>query len=210
MRLKKLQDIDRLATLPEGVVFRKELIWAKIHNRNTKKRLWLKFVSIAACFILLSGGLWWMSPYNMPKENALLTTTVQEPDFDIPLVVVLDEPTTSGVDSKEFENINKETPEKISIPEIVEIKEIPLKPVPSEPERNLPQIFRVEQSTPEPLSPSAQALKKSLAKLKSNERIQEKLVVEKLSMEQMLKARNHFTKEKSVTNRGQNIKTTKK
>lgn len=212
MRLKKLQDIDRSASLPEGVDFRKELIWMNIQNRTTKKSYWLKYTSIAACLILLAFGLWLMSNYNIPRENTLLLTTVQDPDFNIPKIDLLGKPTTSDVDNRGLKTLNKDASKKISIsiPVIVEIKEIPLKPGPTEPIIILPRMFTIEQPEPERLSPSAQALKKSLAKLKSNEKVPETLVVEKLSLEQMLKARNHFTMEKSVTNRGQNIKTTKK
>jgi len=201
MLKKSFENIDQRAKIPEGIEFRKDPIWDNIQKNKTKKKskkIWLW--SAASLIPLILFAIWQLNPSDEFKENYILTTvtpnsTVEVRDLDL--------------------NFQENKPEKrtiqpkilkdklLSVTEKESVSEDSLAALPTRDQSKTfwPNIVfeeTIEETEIKKLSPSAEALKNALAKTKEDGKTEERIVVEKLTFEQMIQARKNYFLEKNT------------
>lgn len=202
MLKKTFENIDNRASIPIGIVFRKDQYWDRI-EKTPRKNPTSILVWIAACFaLLLLGGTWYLLEYRDAPAQYVLSN-IPKTSQEILLLEKYERNSTKDIQPLDAEV--KEPTYQISLPPIdslVEGNNEGEDPV-SKPTRAFVfPPFEADESDQKALeevqlSPSASALKNALANTKKEKPKEERLVVEKLTFEQMIQARKNYFIEKS-------------
>jgi preprotein translocase subunit SecF len=201
MLKKSFENIDQRAKIPEGIEFRKDPIWDNIQKNKTKKKsrkIWLW--SAASLIPLILFAIWQLNPSDEFKENYILTTvtpnsTVEVRDLDLNFQE--NKPEKSTVQPKILKDKLLSVTEKESVSE----DSSAAFPTRNQSKTSWPTIVfeeTKEETEVKKLSPSAEALKNALAKTKEDGKTEERIVVEKLTFEQMIQARKNYFLEKNT------------
>jgi hypothetical protein len=202
MLKKSFENIDNRASIPKEITFRKELYWDKIQKIPAKKThpYW---VWIAASFTLLVGfGFWVLQGSIEFTPQYIISQVSQDSQMNVALreipkpiakkiyfgetrVLQLPEPLAlkKADNLEENENFGQKS---------TNTQRLILMPSFNIEEEEEKQVQEEKQ-----LSPSANALKKALANTKKEVPKEEKMVVEKLTFEQMIQARRNYFIEKN-------------
>lgn len=198
MLRKSFENIDYKAQIPEGIEFRKEHIWERIEKRPKKNPKWIWYGSAAALIPLILLSIWILKPSQDIKPNYILTSVKS----DYPALNI-ERPTSLANQDKDETEIQENKSPIPSKQEDVLVTDVPdssLVLPKNEDSKIIRQTIVLEEILKEPeekkLSPSAEAIKNALAKTKGDQKVEERLVVEKFTFEQMLEARKHYMQEK--------------
>lgn len=197
MLKKSFENIDQRANIPAGIEFRKELIWENIQKRTRKKQTWRWIWMAASLSPLLLLGIWMVMPSQKTETNYLLTRVVPENYMGVPVYKPTFEEKKQGeisivakITFKDSIHIQKNNPVALDSSEAIQSKERSTISRPS-------IVFEYSSNEPEvkKLSPAAEALKNALAKTKVEGKTEERIVIEKLTFEQLIQARKHYQQE---------------
>ncbi len=189
MRLKSQGNIDKDAQLPEGVEFRKDLIWDQIQKEQPRKRpvfWWLA----AACLLVGIAFLF----YPRAKDESVILPIIAQNNTLEPKVNVVPEVISEIEVLQESEIKLVEIKERELVTPLIVEKE---NPVFTDSSSNLDLTFIDSQKTIKPmvaivpiiqakadqeLSPAALRLQKSLRKMNPNKLSDQILIVEKFNL----------------------------
>ncbi|MFD2200165.1 hypothetical protein [Shivajiella indica] len=197
MLRKSFENIDQRANIPEGIEFRKELIWENIQKSSSKKRSWRWIWLAASLFPLLLLGIWMVIPSQKIETNYLLSRVMPENYMEVPVYKPTFKEKKQGeisivakITLKDSIHIRENNPVALDSSEAIQSKENSTTSRPS-------IVFEYSSNEPEvkKLSPAAEALKNALAKTKVEGKTEERIVVEKLTFEQQIQARKHYQQE---------------
>lgn len=198
MLRKSFENIDQRAKVPTGFEFKKERIWEKVSKRPKKdsRRFW--YWSAAALIPLILLSFWFFKP-TVATEPNYLTTTISSGSFE--MIVELQ---TSTIDQKPEKAIVSIPDQPVPFDENEVLETISPDSLESiyndEPSKILRKTIVFEDIITEPeekkLSPSALAIQNALEKTKVEQKVEERMIVEKLTFEQMIQARKQYMQEK--------------
>ncbi|EOZ98016.1 hypothetical protein A33Q_1523 [Indibacter alkaliphilus LW1] len=198
MLRKSFENIDQRAKIPVGVEFRKEEVWGKVVKASRKDRTRYRYWAAAALIPIIALSIWYFKASTDAEPRYLLTAISSDQSN------MVEEIPTSNWEQKPEKTISTATHQE---EEFVE-KEVwkPITPDSTETlhkneqSKILRQTIVLEDtfatSEEKKLSPSAQAFQQALEKTKIEKKVEERMIVEKLTFEQMIQARRQFMQEK--------------
>ncbi|TVP53920.1 MAG: hypothetical protein EA341_00535 [Mongoliibacter sp.] len=198
MLRKSFENIDQRAKIPEGIEFRREEVWAKIQSKPKRKPIGWWYWSAAALIPLLLFVGWFFEPSQSEPPVYVLTSISTYSDD-----LIIEKPNSEEMqkqrgntisDPKSIEKMEESSVVASSVLDSVSHESK------SKQSKTLRQSIVLEDSIAEPeegkLSPSAQAFQQALEKTKIEQKVEERMIVEKLTFEQMIQARKQYMQEK--------------
>ena len=205
-----IKNIDKEVNLPEGIHFRKELIWAKVQNQRKIKVFWAKVVAAVA---FIGFGLSFLAyqslrpdqeireigDSNMVIDDRGMPQNSSRTAQTSPLIQEISPlPFNEKKQVQEETSVKKENYSEISdfqVPPVLLANSIRMAAVDS-----MTEPLDVEKS----LSPAASRLQKSIQKMNPNLASQQSVVVERFDLIKIIQSQPLQASSNSSTNSGLN------
>ena len=192
-----IKNIDKEAGLPEGIEFRKELVWEKIQTRK-KSKLRLFWPWMVAAMVILGFGLSFLKnskPVEVTGQEIELISKWQSEDLpivqnqEIPIEepeIILENPSLTLVEKEEIKPRSKS-----GIETQLEVTFFRSSILDSAKSIGLASMepLNLQVSVDKPLSPAASRLQKTLDRMNKGQKIEETLIVEKFNLRKELNDR---------------------